>query len=37
VLDHTLAGIAYSAPAGNALWHAMAYEATVFTLAAVSQ
>ncbi|MER7078579.1 drug resistance transporter, EmrB/QacA subfamily [Saccharopolyspora kobensis] len=30
----TLAGIAYSA-AENAMWHAMAYEATVFALAAI--
>lgn len=34
-LGVTLAGIAYSEPTGNALWHAMAYEATVFALAAI--
>ena len=37
-LGVTLAGIAYSAPAGNAgdaMWHAMTYEAAVFALAAV--
>ncbi|GAA4533633.1 MFS transporter [Amycolatopsis samaneae] len=37
-LGVALAGIAYSAPSGNsgdALWHAMTYEAAVFTLAAI--
>ena len=34
-LGVTFAGIAYSTSAGNALWHAMSYEAAAFALAAV--